>query len=153
MKIHGITHLVARRALTALVLPAAALAVLVLPAAAQAASGGDPQATGCAGSQVTDLSTNMYDPNNGWYMGTEYLRYSRNCSSEWVTVDYANGYRAQPSVWIQNRSGTNLYTARDNGAAVWTYQLINMKYTAACGGAQMYDSSGRWVAWEYIGCE
>jgi Protein of unknown function (DUF2690) len=141
-----------RRTLAALVLSGATLAALVVPGIAQAANAGNPQTSGCAASEVTLLSTKMYNPRNGTYMGAEYLRYSNNCQTEWTTVDYANGYSAQPSVWMQNRTGTNLYTVENNGSAVWTYQLANMKYATACGGAQMYNPSGAWVAWEYIGC-
>lgn len=136
----------------AAVVTAVSAAALLMPAPAWAYSAGDPQTTGCASSEITLLSAAMYSPNNGAYMGSEYLRYSTGCRTEWVTVDYASGYSAQPSVWMQNQTGTNLYTAENNGSAVWTYQLGSMKYATACGGAQMYTSSGTWVAWDYIGC-
>lgn len=128
-------------------------AALAIPTSAWASNAGDPQTTGCAASEVTDIGVNMYDPNNGAYMGSEYLRYSTACATEWVTVYPASGYTAQPSVWMQNQSGTDLYTAENLGSAIWTYQLGNMAYATACGGSQMYTTSGTWVAWEYIGCE
>ena len=112
-----------RRAVGAVVVGSVVGAVaLLVPASAWAYSAGDPQASGCANSEITDLTKTMYDPNNGAYMGTEYLRYSTACATEWVTVDYFNGYHASPSVWIQNQSGTDLYWSVNTGSIVWTEQ-------------------------------
>jgi hypothetical protein len=149
-----------RRA-TVLLVPLAAL-VTLLPATASAASSdnaGDPS----IGTPACDTQSasrhdaiTMTDSGNGEVMGTAYLAYSAGCQTEWVTAHVNSPYEAEPSVWLQNQSGTNLNQPPTSGGpqgTYWTYQLGNMKYQAACGGVQMYDDlTGRWVSWNYIGC-
>ncbi len=100
----------------------------------------------------------MTDPSNGANMGTAYLVYSAGCQTEWVTVHANSPYYPEPSVWLQNQTGTNLYetiTSGDPQGVYWTYQLANMEFQTACGGVQMYNELAPgtgYVNWNYIGC-
>jgi hypothetical protein len=138
---------------------AAVSLLLCAPSIAYATSAGDPaEGTPPCSTQSTSEhnAIKMVDHSNGAVMGSAYLVYSAGCQTEWVAVHYYSPYAAQPSVWIQNRTGTNLYEAAISAfpqGAKWTYQLANMKYQTACGGVQMYnENTGRWVGWYYIGC-
>lgn len=144
-----------------LLIPLATLMTLLGGTASAASSdnAGDPSiGTPPCDTQSTSRhdTITMTDPNNGDIMGTAYLVYSAGCQTEWVTVHANSPYEADPSVWLQNQSGTNLYQPPTSGVpqgTYWTYQLGNMKYQTACGGVQMYDDlTGSWVSWNYIGC-
>jgi hypothetical protein len=103
-------------------------------------------------------TTNMYDPANGAYMGYAYFVYSNGCQTEWLTVHTVSPYYPDPSIWIQNQTGTNLYEAMSSGnpqGTNWTNQLANMHTQTACGGVQMYNAlkpGTGYVNWNYIGC-
>jgi hypothetical protein len=127
----------------------------LLPGVASAANAGNPDAGNppCDTQSTSEHNFHtMYDPANGAVMGTAYLVYSAGCQTEWVTVHVNAGYSPSPSVWLQNQTGTDLYTAGSSGSTYWTYQLANMQYQVACGGVQMYRSSGAYVNWNYLGC-
>ncbi|WP_152646328.1 hypothetical protein [Streptacidiphilus albus] len=151
------TSRMTRRLLLLAALPTA-LAV-VLPGTAMAASAGDPSVgtPACDTQSVSEHDNiSMYDPSDGAYMGTAYLVYSSGCQTEWVTVHAVGTYDPEPSVWLQNRTGTDLYetnTSGDPQGTYWTYQLGDMRDQTACGGVQMYnDLNGAYVNWNYIGC-
>jgi hypothetical protein len=138
---------------------ALAAVVIVNPAAALAANGGDPDQgfPPCDQRSAGPIkSIGMTDPRNGHSIGTASLIYSSGCQTEWVKVTFNVPYSPQPSVWMQNRTGTDLYEANElvwPYGVRWTNQLSNMATTAACGGVQVYDeSSGNYVGWYYIGC-
>lgn len=129
--------------------------------AGAATNGSSPHATRCDADAISLHTYGMPDPQTGAVMGYSYLRYSPTCQTEWVTVNYNSGYYPEPSVWVQNQSGTNLYTAGDSywGGKVWTNQLADMRYRTACGGVQMYrtynqyvPSRGAYMGWFYLGC-
>lgn len=145
------------RAAVLVVTGVAILAASASPAMA-VENGGDP-AQGippCAQlSPSRHNTTNMYDPRNGAYMGYAALVYSAGCRTEWTVVHPVWPYRPYPSVWLQNRTGTDLYEAGSSHFTsndYWTDQLPNMQYRTACGGVQMYDGYGHWLKWVYLGC-
>jgi hypothetical protein len=75
--------------------------------------------------------------------------------TDWVTVYTYGTYYPDPSIWLQNQAGTNVYEALMSGdpqGTHWTDQLGGMKYRTACGGVQIYNVNSRWVSWNYIGC-
>jgi hypothetical protein len=146
---------------TKLVLLAAVALLITAPGAQAAQSAGDPSRSGCDTSRYDLRSKRMYDPATGAYMGLGILRYSVACQTEWVTVYYNAGYYPEPSVWLQNQAGTDLYTSMwaPWQGTVWTGMLPNMKYRAGCGGVQMYrtynqyyPSRGKYIGWFYLGC-
>lgn len=141
--------------------------------ASAATTAGDPFTSGCDLSAITGKSVGLYQIGSsidttgaGEFLGNLDLRYSTSCETEWVTFYPASGYAAtnfylEPSVWLQNQTGTNLYTAPSSGymGEVYTNMLPSMKYRTACGGMQVYqgiEASGAeqegYVGWAYIGC-
>lgn len=124
--------------------------VLFAGGVANASNAGNPHTTGCDQTGATYKTINMYTGST--YMGHADLRYSTGCQTEWTTVYFSGPYTGQPSVWMQNQSGTNLYAAYTDGGESYTYQLGDMKYATGCGGVQMYTSSGGYVGWYYVGC-
>lgn len=120
-------------------------------------TGASPRGTNCDSDGRTLKSLRMTDPANGAEIGWAYLRYSPSCGTEWVTVTYASGYFPRPSVWNQNQSGTDQYTAGDAPyqGKVWTKMIADMRYRAGCGGVQMYrgvSGGNGYVGWYYLGC-
>jgi hypothetical protein len=145
------------RGLILLITPVTLIALLTGTASASDNAGDPTLGTPPCDTQSASehLPITMTDPNNGENMGTAYLVYSAGCQTEWVTVHANSPYEADPSIWLQNQTGTNLYQppTSPDGGTYWTYQLGNMKYQTACGGVQMYDDlTGAWVSWNYIGC-
>ena len=157
-------------ALRKLALVAVALLSLSTMAASRAgtayaaADAGDPYTSGCDNTAVTGrLLAVVYD---GTRIGNAELRYSTSCQTEWVTFYSSSGYAAnnfyiEPSVWLQNQTGTNLYTAASSPSmgTVYTDMLPDMRYRTACGGIQLYrglNAAGEeqedWLGWYYIGC-
>jgi hypothetical protein len=144
---------------------AAVLAFAGSPAYASGGTGaGDPHATGCDASAYS-LSTAQMPGEvltmrvGGVIAGYAYLRYSAGCQTEWVKVTYNSGFLPMPSVWVQNTSGTNLYSSdlAPWQGTTWTWQLPGMRYRAACGGVQMYYTNGIgnygvYAGWFYLGC-
>jgi hypothetical protein len=126
----------------------AVLGLLFSVGTANATNGGDPQ-SGCAASMSRQSSVAVLD--HGSQVGTAYLRYSGTCGTQWVTVVYNVGYSGQPSVWMQNQNGTNLYAVYSDNTESYTYQLSGMAYQVGCGGVQMYHN-GVYLEWVYIGC-
>lgn len=135
--------------------------VLVLTAqSASAANAGNPApwATGCLyEGQHIYPQVRLYDGNR--YVGWAAVEYSTYCQTEWVEVQYIMGYEPEPSVWMQNQSGTNLYTADSYWGDRWTFQLASMRYRAGCGGVQLYRAAdgawsgrGQYLGWYYLGC-
>src|SRR5580704_4656558 len=101
---------------------ACAIAILVPASVAGATNAGDPHTTGCDQTAITGKSIPVYA--HGSYLGSLNLRYSNSCQTEWVTfyaASYAaaTGYYFQPSVWMQNQSGTDLYTAPSSPFIGW----------------------------------
>lgn len=140
-----------RRCWTALATLLVAVALTTVAAtSASAANGGNPQTSGCAASAVTLRTVNLHDA--GTHIGSASLRYSRDCQTQWTTVNWWGSYSASPSVWVQNQSGTDLYAAYRDGTSAYTNQLTGMRYTAGCGGTHVYRSNGSHVGWFYIGC-
>jgi hypothetical protein len=130
------------------------------PAAATNGGNPAPWETGCLyAGQHQYPPRYMYDPRNGRYVGWAAVEYSTTCQTEWVEVQYVAGYEPEPSVWMQNQSGTNLYTAPSYWGDRWTYQLAGMRYRAGCGGVQLYAAAdgwwqgrGQYLGWYYLGC-
>ncbi|MCR6484011.1 hypothetical protein M8542_14395 [Amycolatopsis sp. OK19-0408] len=96
-----------------------------------------------------EVVADIYD--GGTRAATAHLRYSRSCGTQWVTVYFLPGYSAAPSVWLQNQSGTNLYTAYSDSTSAYTYQLFNMANRVGCGGTHLYHN-GVYLKWTYLGC-
>jgi Protein of unknown function (DUF2690) len=159
MKRTRIISIVLAAAVIVFVATAAAITTATAATTRTATSAGDPHYSGCDQSAVTIGYRYMY--NGSAYMGLAQLRYSNVCQTEWVTVYYNSGYYPSPSVWEQNQSGTDLYVSpfAPWQGTVWTDQLAGMRYTAACGGVQMYHTlnqfvpaRGDYIGWYYIGC-
>jgi hypothetical protein len=137
------------------------MATVVVAGAQANPTAGDPYYTNCYLSSVGLKQITLYDPANHANMGVAILKYSKTCKTEWVSVYYNSGYFPSPSVWVQNQTGTNLYTS--GGApyqgTVWTEMLPSMQYRVGCGGVQMYHTynayyptQGKYIGWYYIGC-
>lgn len=134
-------------------------AIALTPGVASAADGGDPDLgfPPCDQQNAGPIkSITMTDPRNNNKIGTASLVYSAGCQTKWVKVTFTVPYSPSPSVWMQNRSGTDLYEANRlvwPWGIRWTDQLTGMATTAACGGVHIYDeSNGNYVKWFYIGC-
>ncbi|MET8848525.1 hypothetical protein [Amycolatopsis sp. NPDC004625] len=133
-----------------LMIAAAAVGLLFTAGTASAATTDpNPQTSGCAASMSREVVADIYD--GGTRAATAHLRYSRSCGTQWVTVYYLPGYSAAPSVWLQNQSGTNLYTAYSDSTSAYTYQLFNMANRVGCGGTHLYHN-GAYLNWTYLGC-
>lgn len=135
-----------RTIVRASVVVGALIATISITGAAHARGEIDPNWNNCS-SRGVNLNTpqmpngylKMVDPANGSIIGYAYLRYSVNCKTQRVKVNYNGGYYPKPWVWKQNQSGTDLttsYFAPWQGT-VWTWALTNMQYT---GAAEAYIS-------------
>jgi hypothetical protein len=139
-----------RRKTAVLAIVAAAFGLLFTAGTASAATTDpNPQTSGCAASMSREVAADIYDGSQR--VATAHLRYSRTCGTEWVSVYYIPGYSAAPSVWVQNQSSTNLYTAYSDSTSAYTYQLFNMANRVGCGGTHLYHN-GAYVSWTYLGC-
>ncbi|MEU7478350.1 DUF2690 domain-containing protein [Lentzea sp. NPDC042327] len=138
-----------RRRAVALVVVVAALGLVFTTGTASAAADPNPQTSGCAASMSRQVSADIYDGSQR--VATAHLRYSRSCGSQWVSVYFLPGYSAAPSVWLQNQSGTDLYTAYSDSTSAYTYQHFNMANRVGCGGTHLYRN-GTHLGWTYLGC-
>lgn len=122
----------------------------------------DPNRSGCDANavslrtpQMPNYYLRMIDPSGNNEIGYAYLRYSRSCETQWVKVNYNNGYIVRPWVWKQNQSGTDRGISDWSPAqgTHWTWQLFGMRYSAGCGGVHVYRYSyDNYVGWYYLGC-
>jgi hypothetical protein len=158
-----------RRQLPGLLAAIAACAVAVLGVVTPASAygvGDDPHESTCDVSNPVTLATyHMYDPtDNNRKIGDAYLRYSRGCETQWVTVYFdSNRYTPEPWVWKQNQTGTDRglspFSSWGGLSPFWTYQLFNMRTTAGCGGVHIrrYNpntgATGQYIGWYYLGCK
>ena len=116
---------------------------------------GDPHQTGCDTTERLLKSMTLRD--GAKVAGYAYMRYSTGCQTQWLTVNLSAGYAVDPSIWIQNTTGTTLhesYGSPGAGAGTqWTFQLEGMRYQTGCSGAQLYRVPGyNWISWNYLGC-